>query len=170
VVELTEEPYDGPLGQQFLAALAAEVAARYEHADAGLTPAERELANAEYRAEVTPEMVRRPAGGFLVAWLDGEPVGCGALRALHGAPGVGEVKRMYTDPAARRRGVSRAILVELEALGRELGYERLQLETGTPQPEAIALYTSNGWVAIEPYGHYKDAPTSRCFGKELTTP
>jgi GNAT superfamily N-acetyltransferase len=170
VVELTEEPYDGPLGRRFLAALVQEVDCRYGGEDAGITPAEREAANAEYEAEVTPEMVARPAGVFLVAWLDGEAVGCGALRALHGVPGVGEVKRMYTDPSARRNGVSRTVLERLEAIAQELGYRRLQLETGTPQPEAIALYTSSGWHAIEPYGHYKDAPTSRCFAKDLPSP
>jgi GNAT superfamily N-acetyltransferase len=170
VVELTEEPYDGPLGRRFLAALVDEVDCRYGGAEIGITPSMREAANAEYAAEVTPEMVARPTGVFLVAWVDGEAVGCGALRALHGVAGVGEIKRMYTDPAGRRRGVSRAVLERLEAIAVELGYERLQLETGTPQPEAIALYTSSGWHPIEPYGHYKDAPTSRCFAKDLTEP
>ncbi len=49
----------------------------------------------------------------------------------------------------------------------ELGYGRLQLETGTPQPEAVALYESAGWHRIEPYGSSQDEPTSRCFAKDL---
>ena len=170
MIELTEEPYDGPLGQRFLAALVEEVDCRYGGAEIDITPAMREAANAEYLTEVTPEMVARPSGVFLVAWLGGDPVACGGLRALHGAPGVGEIKRMYTEPAARRRGVSRAVLARLEEVAGELGYHRLQLETGTPQPEAIGLYTSSGWHGIEPYGHYKDAPTSRCFAKDLAGP
>jgi GNAT superfamily N-acetyltransferase len=167
VIELTEEPYDGPLGQRFLAALVEEVNLRYADAIAGMTPAEREADNAAYAVEVTPQMVTRPSGAFVVAWLDAEPVGCGAVRALRDQPGVGEIKRMYTDPAARRRSVSRMVLARLEAIAVELGYHRLQLETGTPQPEAIGLYESAGWHRIEPYGLYRDAPTSRCFAKDL---
>ena len=167
MIELTEEPYDGEVGLRFLDALAGEVAIRYADHEAGMTPAEREADNAEYRAEVRPEMVTRPSGAFVVAWLDGEPVGCGAVRPLHGRAGIGEIKRMYTSPIARRRGVSRTVLDRLESIASELGYRRLQLETGTPQPEAIGLYESAGWHLIEPYGHYKDAPTSRCFAKDL---
>jgi GNAT superfamily N-acetyltransferase len=87
-----------------------------------------------------------------------------------GQPGVGEVKRMYVVPTARRRGVSRRLLTGLEARAADLGYERLLLETGTPQPEAIALYESAGWDRIAPYGHWKDSPSSVCFGKDLAGP
>lgn len=167
MIELTEEPYGGELGRRFLEALATEVDHRYADQLGEMTPAEQEADKTDYRAEVTPEMVTRPHGAFVVAWLDGQPIGCGAVRPLQRRPGVGEVKRMYTSPDARRRGVSRAVLDHLEGIAVELGYRRLQLETGTPQPEAIALYESAGWQAIEPYGHYRDAPTSRCFAKDL---
>jgi GNAT superfamily N-acetyltransferase len=80
------------------------------------------------------------------------------------------VKRMYTVPTARRRGVSRLILERLEGIATELGYARLQLETGTEQPEALALYDSAGWVRITPYGRYKEDPTSVCYAKDLPTP
>jgi GNAT superfamily N-acetyltransferase len=77
---------------------------------------------------------------------------------------------MYTAPEARRRGVSRAVLERLELIAAELGYRRLRLETGTAQPEAVALYESHGWERITPYGRYKDSPSSVCFAKDLAGP
>ncbi len=167
MIELAEEAFDGPVGQRLLAAMLEEVDLRYAELLTGLTQREVEAGDAAYRAEVTPEMVTRPRGAFVVARLDGAPVGCGAVRRWHGPLGVGEIKRMYTDPSARRLGVSRTVLARLEAIAVELGYHRLQLETGTPQPEAIELYTSAGWQPTQPYGPYKDAPTSRGFAKVL---
>jgi GNAT superfamily N-acetyltransferase len=104
---------------------------------------------------------------FLVAWANGEPVACGALRPLHDDPTVGEIKRMYTRPAGRRQGLSRRLLLRLEEVALELGYPRLQLETGLAQPEAMALYESEGWARIESYGFYKHSPQSVCYGKVL---
>jgi putative acetyltransferase len=112
-------------------------------------------------------MVRPPLGTFLVAWLDGTPAGCGALKPLDSDPTVGEIKRMYTAPSARRQGVSRRLLEHLERAAAELGYRRIQLETGLAQPEAMALYESHGWHRITPYGHYKHSPQSVCFATDL---
>jgi GNAT superfamily N-acetyltransferase len=106
-----------------------------------------------------------PHGVFVVAWVDGVPVSCGGVRQYDAT--TGEIKRMYTVPDARRRGVSRVVLEELEARARSIGYSRLVLETGVRQPEAIALYESAGYAAIEPYGFYKNAPMSRCYAKDL---
>jgi GNAT superfamily N-acetyltransferase len=92
---------------------------------------------------------------------------CGALKPLDDDPTVGEIKRMYTRPAGRRNGLGRRILAQLEATAAELGYRRLQLETGVPQPEALALYERTGWHRIAPYGHYRESPHSVCFAKEL---
>ena len=44
------------------------------------------------------------------------------------------------------------------------------LETGTAQPEAMALYESSGYARIESFGHYRDAPQNRCYGRDLRTP
>jgi GNAT superfamily N-acetyltransferase len=167
VIELREVAYDDPVAQVLVAALQAEIDERYAYAIAEMTPEEQALDAAEYLTEVQPEHVRPPYGAFLVAWLDDRPVGCGAVKPLDRALGVGEVKRMYTVPAARRRGVSRALLAALEARAAELGYRGLQLETGTAQPEALALYESAGWDRIPPYGRYKDAPDSVCYAKVL---
>jgi GNAT superfamily N-acetyltransferase len=104
-------------------------------------------------------------GAFYVAWCGKAEVGCGALRRYDAV--TAEVKRMYVKPEMRRRGIARSMLRVLEARATSLGYKRLVLETGTKQPEAIALYESEGWAITEPYGAYKDEPTSRCFAKDL---
>ena len=169
MIELTEEPYDGAVAVELVAALNADINERYAYDMVDMTDEEIAADEAVYLAEVTAELVAAPLGCFVVAWLDGAPVGCGAVKPWDSTDGIGEVKRMYTAPAARRRGVSRAILRYLEAAARDLGYGRLQLETGTAQPEALALYESEGWHRITPYGHYKDSEFSVCYAKVLDT-
>jgi len=115
--------------------------------------------------EPSPEDLAPPHGIFFVAWLDDDAIGCGGLRRY--ADGVGEIKRMYTRASARRVGVGRTILAAVEHRALEVGYERLVLETGTKQPEAIELYRSFGYEPTEAYGQYRDYPASRCFTKLL---
>ena len=87
---------------------------------------------------------------------DGTAVGCGALRAL--GDGVAELKRMYVVPAARGRGVSKAVLAGLEDAARERGWGTLRLETGPLQPEAIGLYEGAGYRPVEAFGAYVGDP------------
>lgn len=101
----------------------------------------------------------------IVAYREQLAVGCGAFKE-YGA-GVAEVKRMYTLPAGRREGVAGKILAEIEQWALELGYHTLVLETGTRQPEAIALYTKCGYRQIPNYGQYTGVENSLCFRKEL---
>src|SRR5659263_185533 len=96
---------------------------------------------------------------------DGAPVGSGVLRDV--GDGVGELKRMYVVPACRGRGISRLVLRELERRSREAGVQRLILESGLRQPEAIGLYRSAGYTRIPNFGIYADEPESVCFGKDL---
>jgi GNAT superfamily N-acetyltransferase len=86
----------------------------------------------------------------------GTALGCGALRAL--GDDVAEVKRMYVVPAARGRGVSKAVLAALETAARERGWTTLRLETGSLQPEAAGLYRGAGYHRIEAFGAYADDP------------
>jgi GNAT superfamily N-acetyltransferase len=162
LVVVGPEPYDAPAAATLVAGLAAEVEIRYADVSDGDDPAE--AAAWTVRAEqVTP-----PAGVFLLARIDGAPVGCGALRpALDGTTGLAEIKRMYTRPEARRRGVSRAVLAGLEDAARAFGYRKIQLETGTRQPEAMTLYEATGYYRIPPYGEFKDDPLSVCYAKDL---
>jgi len=115
-----------------------------------------------------PKEISGPRAGFVVAWLNDEAVGCGAWRSLAPSePAVAEIKRMFVEPAVRGRGVSRAILKELEALARADGYSVVRLETGLRQPPALRLYETSGYRRIEPYGRYRDDPLSVCFEKTL---
>jgi GNAT superfamily N-acetyltransferase len=116
---------------------------------------------------LTPDELMAPAFTFVVAEAAGEALGCGALRVRE--PGVAEIKRMFVRPAARRRGVARALLRALEARAAELGMPRILIETGEGQPEAIALYVSSGYAPIPRYGEYADVEQSRCFEKRLRT-
>ena len=77
------------------------------------------------------------------------------------------MKRIYVAPRARRRGVARRILVELETLARGMGYARLHLETGTLQPDAMCLYERSGYERIALFGSYADDPRTVCYGKQI---
>ncbi|MGH2466077.1 MAG: GNAT family N-acetyltransferase [Candidatus Limnocylindrales bacterium] len=94
-------------------------------------------------AELTP-----PAGLFLVARVEGRPVGCGALKFHPGAPA--ELKRMWVAPGARGMGLGRRLLAELEREARSGGVEALHLETNASLTEAIALYRNSGFVEVPP--------------------
>jgi putative acetyltransferase len=113
----------------------------------------------------SPDDILVPGGAFVIARLHQEPVGCGALRPLR--EGIGEIKRMFVEPRARGRGIARKILRELEAIAERTGYNAVWLETGTLQPEAIALYETSGYKRIDCYGQYVDNPLSICFEKRL---
>ncbi len=112
-----------------------------------------------------PEEAAGPRTALVVAWQDGSPVGCGALRQIDGD--TVEVKRMYVAPGARRRGIARQILGELERLAAGFGYGKIILETGTFQPEAIALYRAAGYLPTSSYGRYVGNPEAHCFTKPL---
>lgn len=101
-------------------------------------------------------------GGVLLALEEeGTLLACGALKRL--TPDTAEVKRMYTVPGARGRGLGRQILGGLIARGREMGYARLVLETGDRQAEAIRLYESAGFTRIPNYGYYAGMEGSLCY-------
>ena len=107
---------------------------------------------------------RAPAGVFLVAKIGETVVGMGGWRS-RGEDA--ELKRMYVRPPHQRRGVARRLLAELEATARAAGRARLVLETGSAQPEALALYRSAGYVEIEKFGYYSHTGSSHCLGKAL---
>jgi len=113
-----------------------------------------------------------PGGAFFLGRLDDAPVAMGGWRRRPDVPALGctqtvEVKRMYVAPAARRRGFARQVLDHLEHTARDAGADVVVLETGTMQPEAIAMYTAAGYERVPDFGHYAWSPLSRCFGKRL---
>ena len=102
----------------------------------------------------------------VLAYEDEKAVACGAIKAYDRV--CVEIKRMYTPPEHRGKGLASSILSELEAWAREEGNERCILETGIKMPEAIGLYLKSGYKIIPNYGQYIDASDSRCFEKYLS--
>ena len=93
-------------------------------------------------------------------------VACAAVVLL---ADFGELKRMFVSPAARGQGVARRLLATLEAASARRGCERLMLETGPFQPEALAFYAACGFERRGPYGGYADDPLSVFMEKPLLT-
>ena len=102
---------------------------------------------------------------FLAAFVGGEAVGCGAVKRMPGR--YGEIKRVFVDPAGRRRGVGRAMMEALETDLLTHGIDLARLETGVRQPEALALYEHSGYVRIPPFGDYREDPLSVFLEKRL---
>jgi WS/DGAT/MGAT family acyltransferase len=149
-VQLEEVPFDSELAQSLVAEVQQEYVRRYGGQDE--TP-------------IDPAEFAPPDGSFLVARVGRTPIGCAGMRR-HG-DGTVEVKRMFVRVEHRRRGHARRLLAALEDRARAQGCRRVVLETGLAQPEAIALYTSAGYTPIAGFGHYKDAPLSRSFARDL---
>jgi len=101
----------------------------------------------------------------VVAYDNNQPVGCGAIKEYDS--NTMEVKRMFTLPECRGKGIATKLLNELEKWTIELGHEKCILETGKRQPEAIALYKKNGYKSIPNYGQYTGMDNSVCFEKEM---
>lgn len=94
-----------------------------------------------------------------------KPVSCGAIKPLDA--NTMEVKRMFTIPNSRGKGLATSVLLELETWAAEMGYITCLLETGKRQPEAISLYVKNGYQPMANYGQYKGVENSVCFQKAL---
>jgi putative acetyltransferase len=101
----------------------------------------------------------------VVAFENGMAIGCGAIKEY--SDDAMEVKRMFTKPEYRGRGIAARILLELEKWAAEMGRRKCVLETGQRQPEAIALYRHNGYSQIDNYGQYVGVENSVCFQKLL---
>jgi putative acetyltransferase len=103
---------------------------------------------------------------FMVAYSpDGQPVACGGLRQLDEV--TAEIKRMFVTSSSRGSGASVAVLQHLEQYALERDWDRLRLETGTAQPDAIRFYEREGYQLIERYGHYVHNADSICYEKVL---
>ena len=152
-IEIVREPYGGPVSRQLTDAQAEELRERYGGWE-GAGP------------EPEPELFEVPDGYFLVAWLDGSPIGCAGICRCEGEQAA-ELRRMYVAPEARRIGAARALMTALEEKARELGYRTLRLETGPEQPEAVHLYETSGFAVIPNFGPYTGQRGSICMEKPL---
>jgi DNA-binding MarR family transcriptional regulator len=110
------------------------------------------------------EDLRPPRGAFLVARLDGRPVGCGAVKATE--PGVGSIKRMWVSPEVRGTGLGRRLLLALEKEAAALGMTLLRLETNRSLHEAQALYRRNGYREVAAFND--DPYADHWFEKQLS--
>lgn len=159
-MELRTLAYDHPDATALIGLVQQEYVVRY--GDEDITPVDP--------AEFSP-----PHGLFLVGYADGVPVVCGGWRAHDSdepgfSDGDAELKRMFVVEAARGRGLARQLLAELERLALAAGRRRMVLETGTAQPEAIALYTTSGYTPMPKFGVYAAYDNSRCFSKVIAVP
>lgn len=101
----------------------------------------------------------------VVAYEDGSPAGCGCFKPYD--TDTVEIKRMFVPHMFRGKGISKAVLAELEKWAHEIGYKKAVLETGMKQHEAIGLYTRMGYTKIDNYGQYAGNAFSLCMSKNL---
>jgi GNAT superfamily N-acetyltransferase len=139
-LRLTLEPSDSEVSRELQRAFAVDIASRYP----GWNPDEGPSAAA---SELSP-----PGGVWVVAYLDGQPVGCGGVKAVDRE--LGEVRRVFIDSSARGRGIGRRLLAELETQARRLGYRRVRLNTGNRQPEALRLFLAAGYAEVADFNGY----------------
>ena len=151
---------------------------RYDHPDAlGLTEQAQqyyvELYGGPDTDPLTADHFTHPRGGFLIGYLDAVAVAMGGWlftgdpSPLLGASRAAHIRRMFTAPSLRRRGLARRLLAELEADAARQGADAIVLATGRPQTQAVALYRASGYVDVPAFGHYADSDLIVCLGKRL---
>jgi len=106
-----------------------------------------------------------PSGELLIAWVNGEAGGCVALRALDRA--TLEVKRLYVRPVTRGMGLGKRLVEAAISFARQHGYAEMCLDTLATMTAARALYRSQGFVEIPPYGA-AHLPGTCFYGLSLT--
>jgi GNAT superfamily N-acetyltransferase len=155
VAQLRAVPYDDPMAALLVARVQQEYVQRYGGPDA---------------AVVDPAEFLPPQGLFLVAEVDGVPAGSGAWRSLgESSSGIrtAEIKRVYVEPAFRRRGLAQLVVDALERSAAAAGRTFAVLNSGARQPEALALYEGAGYAPVPGYGVYACAPDAVFLGKPL---
>lgn len=128
----------GPDAAELVADFFAEIASRYPGFDPGRQP-----------SAPLDAFLPESGGVFLVAIRDGDPIACAGLQRLDGT--IGEVRRVFVREAARGEGVARVLLTTLLETARDLGYERVRLDTGDRLPEARSLFRAFGFRDIDDY-------------------
>jgi GNAT superfamily N-acetyltransferase len=99
----------------------------------------------------TPDADFEPPGGCVIVVYAGAagPAAVGAIRRFD--EDTAEIRRVFVAPEHRGRGAGRTLLAVLEEAARAAGYARARLDTGSRQPEALALFRSAGWQPIADY-------------------
>ena len=154
MIELRDEPAGDPASRTLFDEYLALVRERSGVED--FAPAERIFA--------TEDAFAGDDSAWIVAYLDGSPVGCAGLRTL--APGVGEIKRMFVTQRARGRGLGRRLLGALEARAAAAGHTHVRMLTTPMLREACALYAAAGYTETE-RRELGDRPTEIWLEKTL---
>ncbi|MCG5443512.1 helix-turn-helix domain-containing GNAT family N-acetyltransferase [Micromonospora sp. NIE79] len=136
-------PPSDPRARACLRAYVRDIARRF---DGGFDPA--------LSKPLPDEALVPPNGVLLLATLNSEPIGCGAVKLHSDAPA--EIKRVWVADTVRGLGVGRRLLGELERYAAERGATAVRLDTNRNLTEAIALYRATGYREIEAYNteHY----------------
>ena len=124
-----------------------------------------ELTPPEHCYHMTVDEMAEPDTTVFIARENGVAIACGALKRHD--RGIGEVKRMYTVPAAQGLGLGGQILAEIEKLARREGIEQLVLETGDRHPAAWRVYERGGFQRCGAVLDYPDSQWSVFFAKSL---
>lgn len=132
---------------------------------AALNATLRPLSPSEYANHLSVEDLANTTTTMFIGRDNGCAVACGALRRYEGD--IGEVKRMYTQPSARGRGIGGMLLAEIEALARNEGLTRLVLESGHLNHAARRIYERAGFNRCGPVLAYLDIPYSVFYEKKL---
>jgi GNAT superfamily N-acetyltransferase len=112
----------------------------------------RRYGGSEEDQHLRVEELMPPTGAFVVARLDGHPIGGVGLRPISDPDlHLGEIKRLWVRPDLRRHGVGAALMTAIEERARQIGFVQLYLESGYAQPEALELYRTTGWESVEQY-------------------
>jgi GNAT superfamily N-acetyltransferase len=149
---LLERPVDNPDAGRLLSAFYDEQVGRYGYAD----PVN--LDGAQFRP---------PDGAFIVIYDRERPVGCGGCRWYDRATGTVEIKKTYLLPAARGRGLGRALLARLERHAVGMGARRIVLETGVRNLGALRLFAGTGYAPTPSYAPGRNPAINRAFAKQL---
>jgi GNAT superfamily N-acetyltransferase len=149
---VAEHPLAAEESQQLIAELNAEL-------HVGAPPEELHF------FELTDQQIGAGSGQFVVAWLDGVAVGCGAFRLI--GQGTAEIKRMYVRPAARGHKIGAAVLHDLETRAAAHDATRLALETAPRLTAAMSLYGKAGFSPCPCWGEYAGTPHNVCLDKSL---
>ncbi|MEM6942265.1 MAG: GNAT family N-acetyltransferase [Pseudomonadota bacterium] len=148
-IEIIPRPVDHPDALAMIAGSEAELASIYAP---------------EHRYAFSPDELIAAHVHFVVVCRGGSPIGCGGMAPLDG---YGELKRIFTDPAARGTGIGRRIVAVLEAEAKGRALPLMRLETGEASPDALALYEKCGYRRIGPFGSYRDNGSSVFMEKAL---
>jgi pimeloyl-ACP methyl ester carboxylesterase/ribosomal protein S18 acetylase RimI-like enzyme len=136
-IGVREERFDTPVSAALVADYVAEIKAMYP----------------EWTPDVPPRMdardVEPPDGRWLVAYRNGDAVGCAGLKRIDER--TAEVKRIYVATQARGAGIARALINRLEEAARDAGYDTIRLDTGAKQDASVALFRSAGYEQIADY-------------------